>query len=45
MLAGTEKGRCYSAGEMKQWLTKTGFKNIVIKNLPETIFLEGKLKD
>jgi ubiquinone/menaquinone biosynthesis C-methylase UbiE/DNA-binding transcriptional ArsR family regulator len=44
MLAGTEKGRCYSAGEMKQWLTKTGFKNIAVKNLPETIFLEGKLK-
>lgn len=44
MLVGTEKGRCYSAGEMKQWLAKTGFKNIAVKNLPETIFLEGRLK-
>jgi len=30
---------------MKQWLSETGFKNIVVKNLPETIVIIGKKKD
>jgi ubiquinone/menaquinone biosynthesis C-methylase UbiE len=42
MLVGTEKGRCYSPGEMKRWLAETGFKNIVAKTLPETILIKGK---
>jgi ubiquinone/menaquinone biosynthesis C-methylase UbiE len=42
MLVGTEKGRCYSPGEMKRWLAETGFKNIKIKILPETVILIGE---
>jgi len=45
MLVGTEKGRCYSPGEMKRWLAETGFKNIEIKDLPETVILIGEQKD
>jgi ubiquinone/menaquinone biosynthesis C-methylase UbiE len=41
MLVGTEKGRCYSPKEMKDWLAKAGFKNVVIKNLPETVLIIG----
>ena len=43
MLVATQSGRCYSPREMKQWLRKTGFKNIVVKTLPETILVEGKV--
>jgi len=42
MLVGTEKGRCYSPREMKRWLTETGFKNIAIKYLPETVLIIGE---
>ncbi|MDH4230998.1 MAG: acetylserotonin O-methyltransferase [Nitrospirota bacterium] len=42
MLAGTEKGRCYTAREMKRWLKETGFRDITLKNLPETVLIEGK---
>jgi ubiquinone/menaquinone biosynthesis C-methylase UbiE len=45
MLVGTEKGRCYSPGEIKRWLTDTGFRSIVIKNLPETVLVIGKRND
>jgi ubiquinone/menaquinone biosynthesis C-methylase UbiE/DNA-binding transcriptional ArsR family regulator len=45
MLVGTEKGRCYSPNEMKRWLTETGFKNIGIKYLPETVLITGERKD
>lgn len=45
MLVGTEKGRCYSPKEMKHWLGETGFKNIVIKYLPETVLIMGERKD
>jgi ubiquinone/menaquinone biosynthesis C-methylase UbiE len=44
MLVGTESGRCYPPREMKQWLGETGFKNIIIKNLPETVLVEGRIK-
>lgn len=44
MLVGTEKGRCYSPGEIKQWFAEADFKNIVIKNLPETVLIIGKRK-
>ncbi len=44
MLVGTENGRCYTPREMKQWLAETGFKDIVVKNLPETVLVEGKVK-
>jgi ubiquinone/menaquinone biosynthesis C-methylase UbiE len=45
MLVGTERGRCYSPKEMKRWLVETGFKNIVIKYLPETVLIMGERKD
>jgi ubiquinone/menaquinone biosynthesis C-methylase UbiE len=45
MLVATEKGRCYSPKEMKQWVAETGFKNILIKNLSETVLIIGKRKD
>jgi len=45
MLVGTEKGRCYSPKEMKNWLVETGFKNIVNKTLTETVLIIGERKD
>lgn len=45
MLVGTEKGRCYSPKEMKRWLVETGFKNIIIKYLPETVLIMGERKN
>jgi len=45
MLVGTERGRCYSPKEMKRWLAGTGFKNIGIKYLPETVLIMGERKD
>jgi hypothetical protein len=45
MLVGTEKGRCYSPGEMKRWLVETGVKNIVVKYLPETVLIIGERKE
>ena len=42
MLVGTEKGRCYTAREIKKWLKETGFKTIVVKNLAETVLVEGR---
>jgi len=44
MLVGTPSGRCYSPAEMKQWLRETGFKNIIVKNLEETVLVEGKVR-
>jgi ubiquinone/menaquinone biosynthesis C-methylase UbiE len=45
MLVGTERGRCYSPKEMKRWLAETGFENIVIKYLPETVLIMGERKE
>jgi ubiquinone/menaquinone biosynthesis C-methylase UbiE/DNA-binding transcriptional ArsR family regulator len=45
MLVGTEKGRCYSPKEIKRWLVETGFKDIIIKDLPETVLIMGERKD
>jgi ubiquinone/menaquinone biosynthesis C-methylase UbiE len=45
MLVGTERGRCYSPKEMKRWLAGTGFKNIGIKYLPETVLIMGERKE
>jgi hypothetical protein len=45
MLVGTENGRCYSPKKMKRWLAETGFNNIVIKYLPETVLIMGVRKD
>ena len=44
MLVGTESGRCYPPREMKQWLKEKGFCNNVIKNLPETVLVEGRVR-
>jgi len=45
MLVGTEKGRCYSPEEMKHWLVEAGFRNIVIRHLPETVLIIGAQTD
>jgi 2-polyprenyl-3-methyl-5-hydroxy-6-metoxy-1,4-benzoquinol methylase len=44
MLVGTEKGRCYSPGEIKHWLAETGFGKIAVKTLPETVIITGERK-
>jgi len=44
MLVNTESGRCYTLREMKKWLAETGFRDIRVKNLPETILILGKVK-
>ncbi len=44
MLVGTEKGRCYSPGEIKHWLAETGFRKITVKTLPETVIITGERK-
>ena len=44
MLVATQSGRCYSPREMKQWLKQAGFNNIAVKNLEETVLVEGKVK-
>ncbi|MBA4373206.1 MAG: hypothetical protein C0402_10145 [Thermodesulfovibrio sp.] len=44
MLVGTKSGRCYSPREMKQWLASTGFGSIRVKNLEETVMVEGRVK-
>lgn len=45
MLVGTSKGRCYSSNEIRRWLTETGFKGVVVKDLSETVLIMGKRKD
>ncbi len=45
MLVATKNGRCYTPKEMKKWLADSGFKKINVKNLPETIIVEGTKKD
>ncbi|MBI5847617.1 MAG: methyltransferase domain-containing protein [Nitrospirae bacterium] len=42
MLVGTESGRCYSPAEIKKWLAEAGYKNILVKDLPETVLVIGK---
>lgn len=42
MLVGTESGRCYSPAEIKKWLKETGYKNVQIKFLPETVLVIGE---
>jgi ubiquinone/menaquinone biosynthesis C-methylase UbiE len=44
MLVATESGRCYTSREIKQWLKETGFKNIVVKKLTETVLIEGRVQ-
>ncbi len=41
MLVNTESGRCYSLKEIKGWLLKTGFKDIKMKSLDDTILIQG----
>ncbi|MBI4843767.1 MAG: methyltransferase domain-containing protein [Nitrospirae bacterium] len=43
MLVQTENGRCYSPAEIKGWLVETGFKDVAVKNLPETVCVIGRL--
>jgi ubiquinone/menaquinone biosynthesis C-methylase UbiE len=45
MLVGTEEGRCYNPKEIKRWFAETGFKNVVIKDLPETVLIMGERKE
>lgn len=44
MLVNTEKGRCYTPREMKKWLKEAGFTKIAVRNLPETVLVEGRVK-
>jgi ubiquinone/menaquinone biosynthesis C-methylase UbiE len=44
MLVATQSGRCYTPLEMKKWMQKAGFKDVLIKNLEETVLIEGKVK-
>jgi ubiquinone/menaquinone biosynthesis C-methylase UbiE len=41
MLVNTVGGRCYSPGEMKRWLKKTGFKHVGEAILGETVLIQG----
>jgi ubiquinone/menaquinone biosynthesis C-methylase UbiE len=45
MLVGTDRGRCYSPKEMKQWLAEAGFKNSKVIDLPETVLIIGEKKN
>ncbi|MDI6801283.1 MAG: methyltransferase [Thermodesulfovibrionales bacterium] len=40
MLVNTE-GRCYSTQEIKQWLSRTGFKHIKTKMLEDSVLISG----
>jgi hypothetical protein len=42
MLVATKDGRCYSPRELKQWLADAGFMKITVKQLTETVLVEGK---
>ncbi len=42
MLVNTTAGRCYTPGEMKTWLAKTGFKDIKTKALGDTVVVTGR---
>jgi hypothetical protein len=42
MPVNTYAGRCYMPQEMKDWLAKTGFKNVKTKNLGDTVMITGK---
>jgi ubiquinone/menaquinone biosynthesis C-methylase UbiE len=44
MLVATPSGRCYSPREMKKWMKETGYKDIAVKNLEETVLVEGRVK-
>ncbi len=44
MLVGTKSGRCYSPREIKQWLAAAGFGSLRVKNLEETVIIEGRAK-
>lgn len=41
MLVNTQAGRCYSANEIKKWLSKTGLKNICEKRMDDTVLMMG----
>jgi 2-polyprenyl-3-methyl-5-hydroxy-6-metoxy-1,4-benzoquinol methylase len=42
MLVNTTAGRCYTAQELKAWLTKTGFKRIKQTTLGDTVIVTGR---
>lgn len=44
MLVGTRSGRCYAPGEMKEWFAKTGFDQISVKKLSETVIVAGRAR-
>ena len=44
MLVNTAGGRSYSPREMKAWMTKAGFRKIVLKDLGDTVLLTGRKK-
>lgn len=43
MLINTERGRCYSPSEIKNWLLKADFKKVSERPVSDTILIEGQL--
>jgi 2-polyprenyl-3-methyl-5-hydroxy-6-metoxy-1,4-benzoquinol methylase len=39
MLVNTQAGRCYSPGEISEWLLKAGLKNIKTRHMDDTILI------
>jgi 2-polyprenyl-3-methyl-5-hydroxy-6-metoxy-1,4-benzoquinol methylase len=44
MLVNTQGGRCYSPKEIKEWILRSGLKNIQEKPLDDTVLIMGTLK-
>jgi len=42
MLVNTSIGRCYTTREIKKWLAKTGYRNVLEKLIDDTVLLIGK---
>jgi SAM-dependent methyltransferase len=42
MLVNTEGGRTYTPGELKQWMTKTGFKNVRKRMVDDSVLIIGR---
>ncbi len=45
MLVNTARGRCYTPGEIKSWLSRAGLKELAEKLLDDTVLISGALQD
>lgn len=43
MLVNTAGGRCYPPGEIKNWLSRAGLKELEEKLLDDTVLISGTL--